>query len=832
MTDLVDPETGQAKVIPPGQAEQQYLQGQAGFSGDKANLVNPDSGDTYEIPADTVTPLIQAGWSFETPHNEVLRNFREDVREHPWTSAAKTFLGQAGNQALLGVPGVAADTIQGKESIAAGKREILKEEDPVSNFLGGASGIGLQVMYGGPLWKGLGYAGDTAANATLNIAKSFGADATKSFVAKTIAATAKGATEGALISAPQALTPAIANTVLGDPNKVGENLVAAMGTVATGALFGGAMFGAGSMVAQSPIATVFKTVSSKFTPDALNDVANRYQVKQLDIFKKGFSKIANLDPKATLEDNIEKIVNFADSQGFTKSENIMMNPLERSNALGETRQKLYDSLNNVRAEADKLRPGGFDISQIPKDFDSLMNQFRDDPGSLNDIRKLTTQFEASKGQVTYKKWVDAVKAENDGVIPRGLEPPVTQANNGAWLAGDDAVYSQRDLYDIKNKLHDIAYPANDPNRPYFRPFPSSPGAEAAYRHFEGTVENSLDGLVKSGMSDTLQAQYEGAKTQLSSIFKMMPIFNDAAKNFAARNTISLGDQIAAGIGGDLGGVKGAVVGGIMNFIKRKFGNQMAASTIYKAADMLDAFQKQALGPVADLFANNASRAALPLTTNALNEYFQGDENAPKTPADQIQEIGRQVAAFTTDANAAAQATDAVTQSFAKTAPQIQAGMTATIARAADYLSKNTPMPEAAGTPLDPVKFSPTDREISQFKRKLATVMDPTSALKDLANGIITMDQVDAMEKVYPALTAAVRTKIMTAMAGKDTAFSPKARAALKLFLGGSSVSDKSGAAIQLLQENFFQQNQAKPLANSKINAGSRLGTPVNALMSQ
>ena len=53
--------------------------------------------------------------------------------------------------------------------------------------------------------------------------------------------------------------------------------------------------------------------------------------------------------------------------------------------------------------------------------------------------------------------------------------------------------------------------------------------------------------------------------------------------------------------------------------------------------------------------------------------------------------------------------------------------------------------------ISPVKWKPSDAELSKFNRYLKTIDDPLSILMDLEQGVLTAESVEAIQTVYPKL---------------------------------------------------------------------------------
>lgn len=205
-------------------------------AGSKINVTSPD-GEFGTVPAENVADAVRAGFQIETPSQMAVREYV--AKNKGLSGAVKVGLGQAADEALMGLPELVLSKTQDPLEVA--KREALKKEHDLANSLGGTVGFLGSLFVGGPLWKGAASAGEKAAVLT---AEKLAAHAGEEIGKRTLAKTAKeiaanvtskavgAGVEGAVVSLPHAITEA----ALGDPNDAAETLLAGVGV---GALFGG-----------------------------------------------------------------------------------------------------------------------------------------------------------------------------------------------------------------------------------------------------------------------------------------------------------------------------------------------------------------------------------------------------------------------------------------------------------------------------------------------------------------------------------------------------------------------------------------------------------------
>lgn len=205
-------------------------------AGSAINVTSPD-GIFGTVPAEKAAEAVKAGYRVETPSQAAVREYVRD--NQGMKGALKVGLGQLADEALLGLPELVYD--HKGDPLEVAKKEALKKEHELANTLGGITGFGGSLVYGGPLWEGAAKVGEkVAAHVAEKLAVTAGEEVGKRTIAaaakdvvKRMAAKGVGAgAEGAVVSMPHAVTEA----ALGDPDDAAETLLAGVGV---GALLGG-----------------------------------------------------------------------------------------------------------------------------------------------------------------------------------------------------------------------------------------------------------------------------------------------------------------------------------------------------------------------------------------------------------------------------------------------------------------------------------------------------------------------------------------------------------------------------------------------------------------
>lgn len=810
MVDLYNSESGLAETVPDDQLEEAYLSGTHFLKADTdVDLIAPDTS-TRIVPVAKVADLLQAGWTFERKDQQALREYRAEKQDEGILGALGTFGKQAANQALMGLPEFIADRVQ--DPLEEQKRDIEKEENPVANIAGGVTGFAASVLYGGPLWRGAGWAGEGAARTVMAAAKALGPRAAESIATKAGAAVARGAAEGAVVSAPFALTEA----ALGDHETVAEGLLAGAEILGTGMALGGGITG-GAKLLSSPVSAAIKFGAENITPEKLEALANRMQLKQFEYKTTQFGKAADLAGGDFALGN-EKAVEFAKDMGLTNLKNAGKSPADRVEIINTKAKELDTQFNKLRAVVDKERPLSIAPNDALDSLDLVIKSHNDTLGQYNGSWK---DAKIVKGLIDDRI---AQIAEKDGLTKLtpedivGLTPE--QISLKAQKLGRKNL-TLEEAWGIRNEIKNgIAWVKGEPG---------SQGAIDAFNVWDGKILSTLEGIENTSLGGNLKKQVESYREARSKIFKYLPSYQQIAKRTQGNNLIGPTDYIAATTGGVIGNLPGALIGAGANYLKRNYSNQLIASTLYGVAKVLDGVQAEAYQSIDKALGLIKTKTpGLKIASVGVLASHNGDTKKDKLQ--NFQDFGRQLSAFQTDPINSSKILAGLTAPLADEGPEIQQAMIQKIGNAINYLNQEMPKPEAAPNPMKADLFIPTDRQLSQFERKMQVAFDPLSVLKEIRQGTLTREHVDALENLYPKLLDHLRMRISERIPLARGKIPPKAQATINLLMGDEHLLQKTGPAIKLLQENFETQAKPKPRANSKITEASRTGTSVDRIL--
>lgn len=813
MVDFFNAETGLPEQLNDDVLEDAFLSGTHNLAKDTdINLVAPN-GETIIAKSNEAANLIRSGFRFERAEEAALREYRADQQDSGIVGSISAFGKQAVNQALLGLPDFVAE--QKSSELENEKRKIEKEENPVANMFGGLTGFGLSILYGGPIWKGVGYAGTKASALALQAAKALGPRAAESIAAKAGALVAKGATEGALISAPHA----IAEATLGDPESVAEGLLSGAGV--------GAALETGLGVMGGALSGAFRLASQTLTPDKINALADRLTLKGQEYRSTQFARAAELAKKDVAKGNREA-VEFAESMGLTGLKAAGKSPAERVEIITQRAKELDTEFNGIRAAVDKEFPSSVSMGDVFQSIDDAIKGHDDTLGRRNGSWKDAKDVKGVLQDKTQKILKGELVASNgvlqkvsgpigsSGKAATSLEETWQKAMGPIVPTGRTAL-TLEESWALRNLIkNEFKISSGD----------ASKGAIDAFNSLDQKILSVLDQIEKEG-GGTLKDQVVAYRKARQKIYQYLPSYQEIAKRTQGNNLIGPTDYGAGMTGAILGDIPGAIAGMGINYLKRNYSNQLLASTLYKAAETLDAVQTgafQAIDRALGIAKSQAPKVKI-ASINLLNQYAETDDKKKA-----FRELSRDLSAFQNDPKKAADILSGLTAQFANEAPMIQQAMLAKINQAASYLAQEMPKPDAAPDPMNPQPFIPSDRQLSQFERKMQAAFNPMSVLSEIERGTLTREHVDALEKLYPKFLDAIRLRVQERIPLAAGRISQKSQGSLRILLNSQLITDKAGSSIKMLQDNFESQPKPKPRANSKITEASRTASDIDRIV--
>lgn len=193
----------------------------------------------------------------------------------------------------------------------------------------------------------------------------------------------------------------------------------------------------------------------------------------------------------------------------------------------------------------------------------------------------------------------------------------------------------------------------------------------------------------------------------------------------------------------------------------------AASVQNKISDAIERFAKPAAGA-----AKKAKPAVIPMSSVLGHKLFESDAKVEKleASANESQRRAELYKARLDELSRAAANPDMVKQKVRESVPlgdpELQQQIEETVARKLQFLHKVAPKdprpPNPAGLPPRP--WSPDIADLTKFARYVRAAEDPTSVLDDLESGALTIEAVEALKTVYPALYGSIQEEIIDNLA--------------------------------------------------------------------
>ena len=234
----------------------------------------------------------------------------------------------------------------------------------------------------------------------------------------------------------------------------------------------------------------------------------------------------------------------------------------------------------------------------------------------------------------------------------------------------------------------------------------------------------------------------------------------------------------------------------------------------------------------------------PVTPSSLNAVansalsranFQG--NKPKDPNTSFANIGDNLNSLSDGQNFinTMQNKLALLQRYA---PDTSSASATVLSNAVNFLKSKMPVDPKISNPFQTSQWTPSSVQKAQFERYLNAVENPMSVIKDLKNGSISPEAVEALKAVYPKVFAQVQTSFLEKAHDNKGELTYNQRVRLGTLLGISTDSSLNQESLMGLQAIFAPFNQkpvgpspaaAKPvrgMASNKLqHIGSQIQTP-------
>lgn len=768
------------------------------LTGKRVNVVAPD-GRAWSVDEAELPSVAAQGWKKETAEAKAIREYVQENKGLSGTAevALRSFL----NEATFGVSDAAIDSTA--DSLEIKKAEALKRDHAAANILGGVAGFGTSLLYGGEFFdaaraagKGAealvlggravesaaGHAATSAAYRTAEHAlaeRAAGALVTERLVqagvpaaeaaiagpsiARKMAASAAGmATEGAIFSAPKALTEA----ALGDPERAGETLLYGLG--------GGALIGAAGPAAKGVWKAATSGIGRVKLPGSYRELAGQFAEEQA--FKSLASNQASLKKAAREATSIE-----GGQRGIGRE--LLDSGLVRgvkedvetyAERLAAAKQEAGEKVGSMYAKLDELgAETGLSKSDLGKKMrtevlDPLLNK----PG-----------FESVAAKV--EAYVNSFELKAETFNPAGSVDTVTFER----------------LHEVRVALDDLVYRSGGVN-------PAEHIKEL--RSIRRMIQEDL---VEKGEALAQKHGQEFARPlkEANLRYARLSAAESAAADFAelrklTNRSLSPTDYGVGGIGALASPL--SALGGIAAAVGHKFvreeGNALAAKALDRyargagLAGILEANHAAAVqlervpALLSSLAGGAKSSATTTLPTHAISSIAGGlaDRKARSGSKDDVYAHFAELAERLTDLSSNPTRMQAeltrIMEPFEADAPGVTSALAQKAPAAVQHLLETMPrgmnMP---ATGLTPARASrPTAAQIAEWGRRWQVVQDPFIVLDRIADRSLTRPDVETLEAVFPRLRAEIgRRAQMWAAEGGGKTIPASARQKVGLALG-------------------------------------------------
>lgn len=795
------------------------------LSGKRVNVVN-DKGEAFSVDESELANASAQGYQLESAEGRAVREYVEENKGLSGT--ARVALSSFANEATFGVTGAIED--HGLDALELKKSEALKRDHAAANILGGVAGFGTSLLYGGEFFEGARVAkgvteaailgskaatkvgveavAKTATSAAYRTAEhalaeksaaalittklvqagvpaAEAAAAAPGLMRKMAASAAGNAVEGAIFSAPKAITEA----ALGDPERAGETLLYGLG--------GGALIGAAGPAAKGIFKAVSSGVGKTHLPGGVREMAGGLAEEQ------AFRALANNN--ASLKKAAKEAIRIEGGQrgvgrellesGLVKgvredAEDYAGRLLAAKNEAGESIGSKYAE---ITAKAGK--DGRVSVADIIDDF-------------VERAAKPLTEGGDAIGREGLKKRVD-------GFIQSFGEHAWEVGQKDGHLALDEAHRLRRSI----DKQVNWSALATTEDKSFNEALAEM--RRALEKRVTGKAEEIAEREGGSFLKEikTLNLRY----SRLSAAEKAASDF--AEQRALTNRAISPSDYGVGGIGAIVGGISNPLgaLGGIASAVGHKLvreeGNALAAKA-------LDRFSK-GRGMAGILEANHAVAQQLERVPSVLDALVAGKRPAAMAtlPTHGLASIvGRmsdrktrdkddeyahfdEIADRLLDLHSNPQRMQAelekMTAPFAAEAPGVTAAMTAKATKALSHLAETMPRGRSMpATPLMPErKFKPTKAQVSEWSRRAQVIDNPFIITDRLADLSVTRADVETLGAVYPKIRAEVQQRMERwASSGGAKTLPPSAR---------QKISQAFGIALDPVNPAPFQQMYAQ-----------------------
>lgn len=777
MEKIYNVQTGQPEELTLDKIPQALQQGTHAFKkGTRVDVLDPQ-GQSYSLDVAELNEAIANGWKLESDDDKAIR---QAVKENDnFVGGLKVAAGQAVDEALLGIPEMVYDETADPLDVA--KKDAIKKAHSTANALGGTVGFlssfanptttaGKLALPATQLIKGATKAGQLAEKGVAEVA---GKVLGEGIIAKAAPKIAGAATEGVAFTAPIAVTEAM----LGDPDKAAETLLA-------GGLFGAALGGA--VEATKPLIKLGKDKLENFAKIKTFDEDSA--LNALNVTPAQRVKLQDKSP-----DVVEKLPEFL--RGITKDDaSILFDAKKLQQKISEVKTVSGKGIGKIIDDADlaikdklkfaddvaksEIENLGYDFSNLAQKLDDSVSNYRNDP-------RYTSYVAEVDNEIAYLN-----KLMRENAIP-------AKTTDLKFLREYQKRTSDLVNYDKMANRLDLA----------------ADSRKQIVKDIQSYLKDDLPKLI-SKVDPSMKSRAEQLK-QYNDAFRVATTVEKLAKRAASKEQaapfLGFRDLLAGATGGSVGGLLGAAVGvgakRLMDYGKRAY----EVGGILTANDRIKSIAKK-MESIPESLKNYQKPAKAMATLSIAKLTGNKEDDDFDTLSQKLQEFAQ----FPQNSSLI-EAMDALGDTGA---PQIAELAKVKSMETANYLLSVMPKPLTPSNPLiKGKKYKPSDMELNKFKRQVKTALDPFSAIDDLNNNSLTVEQVETLATLYPKILEDIKFQVFSAVEANPQEIPYNKRIKLSLLLGldlDPSLEPSTASIIMNTQPQQPPQQSQGGVPNAKF----------------
>jgi hypothetical protein len=309
---------------------------------------------------------------------------------------------------------------------------------------------------------------------------------------------------------------------------------------------------------------------------------------------------------------------------------------------------------------------------------------------------------------------------------------------------------------------------------------------------------------------------------------LVKIWDDANRRFRTANLLEkpLSTKAAADV--PLPDIKDAIVGGAAAML----GGPAAAAAAVTARKLWqsDLKKKAIVLGIAEKANNNAVQKVITSVENFFSKTARGvrkssvplvnqifwnsglsqdfskplDPVQPESDKEAFKNITKNVTELANDPAKLAYKVTAATQKMDTVAPKMAQASRESMVRAVQFL--NEKLPKDRNQQFDILaqrEFEPSSLMMAKFKRYVQVVEDPYSVLADMEAGTATIEHVEALQAVYPAIYNQIRSEMINYVTKNPTKLDYNQKTQLAILLQAPVVPSMRAKAVANFQSTFI-----------------------------